>query len=851
MSAVSVTTHCPTGRDNRGWCAKTIERQVARLRRVRNGGGVVPCGNRVDPGRVELPGCEFFQLAPDRVLRVLRPELKSASRYYEPRESRRESRPESLADNFYSRWQRRPHPLDNCRCSFRQSLQQQQNKTKTSVGEQEAIISQEIARIRTSLCEAERSGLGIEELEKSIAVDRLTQLEALPPPCVGRVQESSIVDLAGREQCRVEGKIEPLDDQVKKRIVKGLDKYISDLLDEILDDTIRALARSDDPFDRSKRKEADDAETTNKPQPAAFDISFAFHEGGDKDDSSYVNRGFVVSDNDPETLDFHLRSNSDSSDNNNDNKPAGGENSALDNPDYIDSGINSVETIELQSSSSGGGGGAEQLEHNLEQSLIDIIDAKLGGASIGKSLEDLGMEIDEVDDVRMSQPSETPIKRARTPKVKAAVQQATNGLPIARSDAPEKKTITDTTTSSERGSKCLDELVEEQQPPFNSLRLEFKRRSGSSGSGTGSTTKGPSGNKDKTSSPSHTNAVTSRVNKTVSVIRQRLVMRLGKPRRKQTTTSPTKKSSQANGGQRSSLELEDYRRRFPVPEHRQQLADNNNSINKNNNNNNNEMEVTLRKNRHRKPILVFLHGFGSSADTFEPQLRYFSNLGYPCIAPELLGHGMSTASRRAKDYRFLNLLKDLETVLLYYAFKPGQKCVIIAHNYGCSFASALASKYQSYVQHLILISGGGPTCLAPPTQEGACYDALRALVSPFVICGLQRSLLYGPRGRQHPYCGYEADERQRPSHMRHVLRGMSWPEGDYVFHRRINTPTLLIHGLRDDKVSLVQECQMERTMIKAFLEAIPAAGHMPMTDCPEQLNHMIHCFIDLWKNKKW
>lgn len=40
-------------------------------------------------------------------------------------------------------------------------------------------------------------------------------------------------------------------------------------------------------------------------------------------------------------------------------------------------------------------------------------------------------------------------------------------------------------------------------------------------------------------------------------------------------------------------------------------------------------------------------------------------------------------------------------------------------------------------------------------------------------------------------------------------------------------------------------------MVKVFLEAIPTAGHTPMTDCPEQVNHMIHCFIDLWKNKKW
>jgi len=77
------------------------------------------------------------------------------------------------------------------------------------------------------------------------------------------------------------------------------------------------------------------------------------------------------------------------------------------------------------------------------------------------------------------------------------------------------------------------------------------------------------------------------------------------------------------------------------------------------------------------------------------------------------------------------------------------------------------------------------------------------------MCGLHRDILYSARGRQHPYCGQESME-QWPSHMKYVLDGMIWPQGDYTFHRKIYTPTLLVHGLRDNKVSLVQECQMER-----------------------------------------
>ena len=114
------------------------------------------------------------------------------------------------------------------------------------------------------------------------------------------------------------------------------------------------------------------------------------------------------------------------------------------------------------------------------------------------------------------------------------------------------------------------------------------------------------------------------------------------------------------------------------------------------------------------------------------------------------------------------------------------------------------------MHQLVLISGGGPTPLAPPPSEGPGRHCLRAMLTPLLVCGMHRTVLYSARGRQHPYCGDEQLPEQWPSHMRYVLRGMAWPEGDYVFHRKICTPALLVHGLRDNKVSLVQECQMER-----------------------------------------
>ncbi|XP_017763962.1 PREDICTED: uncharacterized protein LOC108553534 [Eufriesea mexicana] len=783
--------------------------------------------NRVGPGKVELPDCDFFIVGPRRTLRILKPTLK---RYYE----NTNDRPESIIDNFFTRWSRRPHSSGNCRCSFRQSK-------RVSTAE-EQIISDELNRIRTSLCEADKNERAIEELEQRVSVN-LQKLQVPGPENEpAKVEDKSltgtnVIDGVSNDQQAEE-------QTIKNKIVKDLEKYINVLLEEILDDTVKYVAGANDTLVkdvkgpknrdcRSSRRSSDKEGSPNdgkackvsRDDEESFnDISFSFHaEKGEGKKSSedenqttlndsnggYVNRGFIGSTNDPDSLDFYLR------------RSIGTE-VTLEQLDCIDSGINSVETIEFQ----------PDQEPSLEQSLLKIIDEKLGRTALRSSWEDLSTGGQGND--AQGQPT----KRTDGMVIPRSGEQLSNDRGTERSEVtgkndaersePEDSSVQtaggiDISTDNLESAvpavdlKELEETVNE--PSFEKLRLEFKDNSNESSF---RTKKG--------------NAITK--------LREKFYTNpVDEPDRCSLENSSwnEKMGTFEMKEEVAPIELEDYRKSWP-------------NIEENPTSTGYEPGprdlVTFRKNR--KPMIVFLHGFGSSAEIFEHQLQYFSALGYPCIAPEMLGHGMSSAPGGSRDYHFSKLLKDLDTILCHYAFKPGQKCVLVAHNYGCSFAAALACKYDSSIHQLVLISGGGPTPLAAPSTESAGHCCLRAILAPFLMCGLHRDILYSARGRQHPYCGPEPPE-QWPSHMKYVLDGMVWPEGDYVFHRRICTPTLLIHGLRDNKVSLVQDNFIIKkiTMMKAFLEAIPTAGHTPMTDCPEQINHMIHCFIDLWKNKKW
>ncbi|GLH14391.1 Uncharacterized protein GBIM_18807 [Gryllus bimaculatus] len=252
------------------------------------------------------------------------------------------------------------------------------------------------------------------------------------------------------------------------------------------------------------------------------------------------------------------------------------------------------------------------------------------------------------------------------------------------------------------------------------------------------------------------------------------------------------------------------------------------------------------KNKSSKPILLFLHGVGCSADLWSHLLYYFGEEGYEVVAPDMLGHGFSSTPDSPCAYTFHNLLKD--TLDIFDKFVGEMKCVVIGHAFGCSLAAALARYRPQQVSQLVLVSGGGPTPLAPRTADfrpPAVSPWLQICLKPLLFCGLKRDILYVPCGKHIETA--DSIKAGVPSYvLNHIARGQDWPEGDSAFHRRILVPTLLVHGMKDPYVTLVQECEMERTIPRSSLELIANAGHFAMLETPEKLCHMIQCFINWW-----
>lgn len=78
-------------------------------------------------------------------------------------------------------------------------------------------------------------------------------------------------------------------------------------------------------------------------------------------------------------------------------------------------------------------------------------------------------------------------------------------------------------------------------------------------------------------------------------------------------------------------------------------------------------------------VLFFIHGVGGSSDIWKPQMKYFANLGYEIICPDMIGHGLSCAPNDRKCYHFREILRDMEAMFDVYCKRSN---VIIGHSYG-------------------------------------------------------------------------------------------------------------------------------------------------------------------------
>ncbi|XP_062366130.1 protein ABHD8 [Cinclus cinclus] len=257
-----------------------------------------------------------------------------------------------------------------------------------------------------------------------------------------------------------------------------------------------------------------------------------------------------------------------------------------------------------------------------------------------------------------------------------------------------------------------------------------------------------------------------------------------------------------------------------------------------------EKLITSCKGTHGDVVLFFIHGVGGSLDIWKEQLEFFAKLGYEVVAPDLAGHGCSSAPPVAAAYTFYALAEDMRAVFKRYAKKRN---ILVGHSYGVSFCTFLAHEYPELVHKVIMINGGGPTALEPslcsifnlPPCVLHCLSP--CLAWSFLKAGFAR------QGAKEKQLLKEGNAFNVSSFvLRAMMSGQYWPEGDELYHAELAVPVLLVHGMHDKFVPVEEDQRMAEILLIAFLKVIDEGSHMVMLECPDTVNTLLHEFV-LWE----
>lgn len=256
------------------------------------------------------------------------------------------------------------------------------------------------------------------------------------------------------------------------------------------------------------------------------------------------------------------------------------------------------------------------------------------------------------------------------------------------------------------------------------------------------------------------------------------------------------------------------------------------------------------------PTVLLLHGYLDHARVFD---RLAARLeGFRLLAPDLRGHGDTSAVGAGGHYYFPDYIADVHALITALADPP---VAVVGHSMGGGVACYLAGAFPELVSHLVLIEGIGPPgsrfADAPLQLRGFVEDLARAAARP---------------RKRFPSLEAAADRvRQRnprigPEDALALVRAGTRPDGDGVvwkfdplhqtrsaiqfqeeqllpFLARITAPVLVIEG--EHGYLLDDATRARRLAALAHVETvrIPGAGHHVQLDAPDLLADHLRAFL--------
>jgi len=235
------------------------------------------------------------------------------------------------------------------------------------------------------------------------------------------------------------------------------------------------------------------------------------------------------------------------------------------------------------------------------------------------------------------------------------------------------------------------------------------------------------------------------------------------------------------------------------------------------------------------PVLIMLHGFGSSLETWTPWAQSLS-VRYRVIRFDLPGSGLSGPDRTGDygDARSIALIRDLMDDLGI------EHAVLIGNSIGGRIAWRFAAEFPGRVSKLILISPDG---FASPgfdygkaPQVGAAIQLMKFFLPRALLRANLAAAYAEPARLTDPVVDRYYDLMLAPGNRGAMIERMKQTvlTDPLPLLRKISTPTLLLWGKKDRLIPFANSADYIAALPNAKLVSFEDLGHVPHEESPAE-----------------
>ena len=246
--------------------------------------------------------------------------------------------------------------------------------------------------------------------------------------------------------------------------------------------------------------------------------------------------------------------------------------------------------------------------------------------------------------------------------------------------------------------------------------------------------------------------------------------------------------------------------------------------------------ATARAAGSRGPVVIFVHGVGSTAAIWDYQLRALSG-DYRCFAVELRGNGVPRPEPPPESITREGFVDDVLAV----ADAAGADRF---HFVGCSLGGVVGFElWKRAAQRMLSLTVVG-SFAAYPNAEAYVDNVVASVRSAGTMEAFahERARNLGmPPGTRTDETIAQMACKQVPSYI--ASTHATWT-GDYrAMLPSISVPTLVMYGTKDSVAPAALSEEIARGVPGARLEVVQDAGHVTNADAPERFNEILRAFI--------